>query len=62
MADRSLVLTFDRAAVSHGELLDRQVEALRSAHREGRQAAAAVLRGTGTRGSDEELFGSALVA
>ncbi|HXC86103.1 MAG TPA: hypothetical protein VNV62_30075 [Trebonia sp.] len=50
MADRSLVLDFDSATISLGELLDRQVEALRAAHRGGRAAAAAVLRATGTRG------------
>lgn len=60
MADRSMVLDFDRPTVSHGELLDLQVEALREAHRGGRQVAAAVLRGTGTKGSDEEVLGSPL--
>jgi hypothetical protein len=60
MADRSLVLDFDSATISLGELLDRQVEALRAAHRGGRAAAAAVLRATGTRGSDEEMLGAPL--
>lgn len=60
VASRSMALTFDRDAVSHGEVLDRQVELLRAAHRDGDPAAAAVLRGTGSRGSAEEVLGTEL--
>jgi ankyrin repeat protein len=54
------VLAYDREAVPLGEVLDRQVALLREAHRTGDPVAAELLRGTGTKGTDEELLGSAL--
>jgi hypothetical protein len=52
---------FDGQAVSLGEVLDRQVELLRQAYRDGDPVAAAVLRGTGcVRGTGEELAGPEL--
>lgn len=60
MASHSLVLAFDRDAVPHGELLDRQVEQLRAIHGRGDRIAAEVLRGTGSPGTVEEVLGSAL--
>ena len=54
------MLAYDREAVPLGEVLDRQVALLREAHRTGDPVAAELLRGTGTKGTDEELLGSAL--
>ena len=54
------MLAYDREAVPLGEVLDRQVALLREAHRVGDPVAAELLRGTGTKGTDEELLGSAL--
>jgi hypothetical protein len=54
------VLAYGREAVPLGEVLDRQVTALREAHRIGGPVAAQLLRGTGTKGTDDELLGSAL--
>lgn len=54
------MLAYDREAVPLGEVLDRQVEQLRAAHRAGDPVVAELLRGTGTKGTDEELLGSAL--
>jgi ankyrin repeat protein len=54
------VLVYDREAVPLGEVLDWQVTALREAHRGGGPVAAQLLRGTGTKGTDDELLGSAL--
>lgn len=54
------MLAYDREAVPLGEVLDRQVALLREAHRAGDPVAAHLLRGTGAKGTDEELFGSAL--
>jgi len=54
------VLAYDRKTVPHGEALDRQVSVLREAHRGGDPVSAQVLRGTGSKGTDEELLGGAL--
>ena len=54
------MLAYDREAVPLGEVLDRQVAVLREAHRAGDPLAAELLRGTGAKGTDEELLGSAL--
>ena len=54
------MLAYDREAVPLGEVLDRQVALLRGAHRVGDPVAAELLRGTGAKGTDEELLGSAL--
>ena len=54
------MLAYDREAVPLGEVLDRQVALLREAHRAGDPVAAKLLRGTGTKGTDEELFRSTL--
>lgn len=53
------MLAFDREAVPLGEVLDRQVAALREAHRAGDPVAAQLLRDTGTEGAGEPP-GSAL--
>ena len=53
------MLAYDREAVPLGEVLDRQVALLREAHRAGDPVAAKLLRGTGTKGTDEELSGPA---
>jgi hypothetical protein len=50
------VLAFDRVAVPLGEMLDRQVELLRAAHRHGDPVAGEVLRGTGSKGTVEVLL------
>jgi hypothetical protein len=50
-----LVPAFDGAAVPLGEVLDRQVELLRDAHRAGQPVAAELLRGTGTAPPGPEL-------
>lgn len=54
------MLAYDRKTVPHGEALDRQVSVLREAHRGGDPVSAQVLRGTGSKGTDEELLGGAL--
>lgn len=54
------MLAYDREALPLGEVLDRQVAVLREALRAGDPVAAHVLRGTGTRGTDEEVLGRAL--
>ena len=54
------VLAYDRAAVPLGEVLDRQVTLLLQAHHAGDPVAAELLRGTGTKGTDEEVLGRAL--
>jgi len=54
------VLVYDRDVVPLGEVLDRQVAQLREAHRAGDPLSAELLRGTGTKGTDEELLGGAL--
>ena len=60
MVSHPFVLTHDREAVPLGEVLGRQVELLREAHRAGDPVAAELLRGTGVKGTDEELLASAL--
>lgn len=48
------MFAYDREALPLGEVLDRQVAVLHEAHRAGDPVAARLLRGTGTKGPDEE--------
>jgi hypothetical protein len=58
---RPLVPTFESSVVSIRDWLERQVELLIEAHRDGEPVAATMLRGTGElQGSDEELLGASL--
>jgi hypothetical protein len=61
VASRSLVLAYDRDAMTLGELLDRRVELLRAAHRAGDPVAAELIRGADeAHGTDEELLDAEL--